>query len=434
MKQVIKLIVTSILTWEAKLVLRKYKPKIVGVTGSVGKTSTKDAIAAVLSAFYFVRKTDKSLNSELGVPLTILGCENGWNNPFQWLKNIGEGFALIVLPNHYPEWLVLEIGTDRPGDIGEICSWVKPDIAVMTKLSKVPVHVEFFKSVEEVFAEKSKLVLALKRDGKVVLNADDEDVMSARSLVANDAVLYGEQENADIRGMNFHTLYLEKDGRKVPTGIAFDIADGSTLHSVEIIGSLGRQQMLPALAASAVAKALNLDLHKALSALHNHVPPPGRMRILDGNKKTILIDDTYNSSPVALEEALNTLQNLETSGRKIAVLGDMLEIGTYSTEEHKKAGMKAGTIADVLYTVGIRARMIAEGAQDAGMNEANIFQYEDSRSAGKDLDIMMREGDTVLIKGSQGIRMERITEEVMAEPEKAKELLVRQNDEWKAKK
>lgn len=433
MKQIFKTIVTVILTWEAKLVLKKYKPKIVAITGSVGKTSTKDAVSAVLSHFYFVRKTEKSYNSELGIPLTILGCPNGWNNPFAWMRNLIEGLALILLPNHFPEWLVLEIGTDRPGDIEAITEWIHPDATIVTKLSKVPVHVEFFPSPADVFREKAHLATALKIDGVLILNADDEDVLAFRTLVENKAVLYGTEENADVRGLDFHVIYGEKDGRKVPSGIAFDAMTESAKIEVRIDGVLGVQQMMPALAALALSRALGLSFDASIRALQGHIPPPGRMRILAGIKDTVLIDDTYNSSPVALEEALNTLQTIETSGRKIAVLGDMLEIGTFSTDEHKKAGMKVGKIADVLYTVGIRARMIAEGALDAGMEDGTIFQYEDSLQAGTDLELMMKEGDLVLIKGSQGVRMEKVVEEVMAEPDRAEELLVRQNDEWRAK-
>jgi UDP-N-acetylmuramoyl-tripeptide--D-alanyl-D-alanine ligase len=191
MKSILKIVVVSVLTWEAKLVLKKYKPKIVAVTGSVGKTSTKDAIASVLSHFFFVRKSEKSFNSEIGVPLTVLDCPNGWSNPFAWLKNIFEGLALIVLPNHYPEWLVLEVGADRPRDIQNLTRWVKPDIAVITRLSKVPVHVEFFSSPAQVFEEKGRLAEALKRDGTLVLNADDEDVLAFRPLTESPSILYG---------------------------------------------------------------------------------------------------------------------------------------------------------------------------------------------------------------------------------------------------
>lgn len=123
--------------------VRKYKPRIVAVTGSVGKTSTKDAIFAVLADNQHVRKSDKSFNSEIGLPLTILGCPNAWNNPLRWLQNIFDGFLLLVLPSRYPAWLVLEVGADRPGDISGVAKWLPVDVAVITRLPEVPVHVEF---------------------------------------------------------------------------------------------------------------------------------------------------------------------------------------------------------------------------------------------------------------------------------------------------
>jgi UDP-N-acetylmuramoyl-tripeptide--D-alanyl-D-alanine ligase len=429
MKSLLKNIVVRILTWESKIVIKKYNPKIIAITGSVGKTSTKDAIFSVLEPFYFVRKSEKNFNSEVGVPLTILGIPNGWNNPFIWLKNIFEGLALIILPNKYPKWLVIEIGADTPGDIRKITEWIKPDITVVTRLSKVPVHVEFFSSPEDVFKEKSYLVSALKKDGVLVINSDDEDVLAFRSLVDNKTILFGVGSSAEVVGSNLHIVYGDQEGGKEPLGVAFEVVHGNNRGEVVIRNGLGAQQMYPALAAVAVGTALSIPLDKIVASFERHSPSLGRMRIIKGIKNSIIIDDTYNSSPVALAEALNTLASIKTSGRKIAVLGDMLELGIYSAEEHKKAGANA-TFVDLLFTVGIRARRIAEGALNAGMSETKIFQYESSREAGRDLEIMMREGDIVLVKGSQGVRMEKVVEEVMAEPERKEKLLVRQDKEW----
>jgi UDP-N-acetylmuramoyl-tripeptide--D-alanyl-D-alanine ligase len=430
MKSLLKHIIVATITWEAKMVLKKYKPKIIAVTGSVGKTSTKDTIFSVISPFVFARKSEKSFNSDIGVPLTVLGCPNGWGNPLLWIKNILEGLVLIVLPNHYPKWLVLEIGADGPGDIKKVTMWVKPDITVATRLSKVPVHVEFFPSPEDVFEEKGYLVRALKLDGTLILNADDEDVLAFRSLVDNKTILYGTGNGSDVLGSNYSIAYEEVDGVKKPVGVKFDVTYKDETREVQMHGALGIQQMYPALAALSVGAALELPFEKMIESLKGHEPSKGRMRILSGAKHSVIIDDTYNSSPVALHEALNTLALIETSGRKVAVLGDMLELGTYSTDEHKKAGMKAGTSANVLYTVGVRSRSIADGALDAHMDEGNIYQYEDSRSAAKDLALMMQEGDTILVKGSQGKRMERIVAEILADKTQAKELLVRQDEEW----
>src|SRR3989339_2092923 len=175
MKKAFKKIIVFIITWQAKLIIKKYNPKIIAITGSVGKTSTKDAIFTILSKFKIVRKSQKSFNSEIGLPLTILGSENGWNDPFIWLENIIHGFYLILWKQSYPEYLVLEVGVGKPGDIkNNVAPWLNPDMVVITRFPDKPVHVEFFESVESIIEEKSALAFALKKDGILVLNHDDE--------------------------------------------------------------------------------------------------------------------------------------------------------------------------------------------------------------------------------------------------------------------
>ncbi len=432
-KQTFKKIIVAILQFEARLVLKKYKPKIVAVTGSVGKTSTKDAIYTVLASSFFVRKSSRSLNSDMGVPLTILGCPNGWNNPLTWIKNIFEGIALIIFPNRYPTWLVLEVGTDRPGDIRDIAEWLKPDVVVVTKLSKTPVHVEFFDSPEALFEEKGYLVKALKRDGVLVLNGDDEDVLAYKQVGNHKTILFGIHNEAAVVGSNYHIVYESQEGIKAPTGITFKVDYAGNSIPVSIQGSVGRHLIYPILAGIAVGISQNINMVAMAEALSEHVPPPGRMRIMQGLKDTTIIDDSYNASPVAMYEALETLKELKTTGRKIAVLGDMMELGKYSTDEHKNTGKIATGICDILITVGVRSRFIAESALDNGLGDENIIQFEDSQKAGKQLEILLQKGDIVLVKGSQSVRMERVVEEVMAHPENKEVILVRQEPEWQVR-
>ncbi len=434
-KKIIKKIITAIILLEARLVLKKYKPKIVAVTGSVGKTSTKDAIYTVLSKFYFIRKSSKSFNSEIGVPLTILGCANAWSSPSKWLKNIFEGLALIILPNKYPEWLVLEVGVDKPGDMDFITSWLKSDVVVVTRLSKIPVHVEFFPSVQSVFEEKGKLVKAVKPNGVVILNADDEDVLAYKNITSANTILFSTQGHADLVASEYSVIYegevatSSSTNNERPTGIRFRLDhSGQSLH-INIKNSLGYQHIQTCLAALSVGLSQNLDLNKLVEALSQYDTPPGRMKLIDGLKHTTIIDDTYNSSPIALSLALETLGFVQGK-RKIAVLGDMLELGKYSTEEHKKAGARVAEHADLLVTVGIRARFIAEGALEAGMKEKKIVRFEDSIKAGDYLSKIIKRGDIILVKGSQSMRMERAVKMMMAEPNKAHEFLVRQEEDW----
>ena len=155
-KSILKKIIAYILKLESRLVLWKYKPKVIAITGSVGKTSTKDAVYAVISKFSYVRKSEKSYNSEIGLPLTILGCPNGWSNPYTWTKNILVGLWLIIWPNKYPEWLVLEVGVGKPGDMKRTASWLKTDAVIMTAIGETPVHIEFFDSRKHLIEEKEK--------------------------------------------------------------------------------------------------------------------------------------------------------------------------------------------------------------------------------------------------------------------------------------
>lgn len=438
MRAVFKHIIVYLLRLEAKAVLRKYKPRIVAVTGSVGKTSTKDAIYEVLRRDGRVRKSEKSFNSEIGLPLTILGVPNAWNNPLRWVQNLLDGLFMLLIRVEYPEWLVLEVGADRPGDISSLSSWLPVEVAVITRLPEVPVHVEFFDSPEQVAEEKAALIdcLALLpegRHGALVLFADDPRVLALQNRIpAPDALVltFGFSAGADVRGQEVRLL-REESAEDWPIGMTAKISSEHEAVPVNIMGAAGAHAFLPALAAAAVGAVLGKSLGELVPALQSYEPPAGRMRLLRGIKNTLLIDDTYNASPAAVEAALKTLNLVAPKGRRIAAVGDMLELGRHSTGEHRKAGAVAAESCDLLLTVGFRARDLAQGALDAGLADAAILQFEDAAKAGAELKNIVQEGDCVLVKGSQSIRMERVVEELMAEPERAQDLLVRQDAEWK---
>jgi len=434
MKSAFKKLLVELLTLEARLVVLRHKPHIVAITGSVGKTSTKDAIYEVVAEGAHVRKSQKSFNSEIGLPLTILGRPNAWNNPFKWALNLVDGLLLIFFATRYPEWLVLEVGADRPGDIKKVAAWLPVNIAVITRLPEVPVHVEFFTSAREVVEEKAALIDALLPDGTLVLYADDARADEFKTRAAGKKIItFGFAHDADVRAEDVRMLF-EGGAEHWPVGMSARIEVEGVSAPIEVQGAIGSHMLLPALAAAAVGVALGKPVSDISHALRSYEPPQGRMHLVRGVKDTLIIDDTYNSSPAAVMAALDALKSIPTSGRHIAVLGDMLELGRQSVEEHRKVGSYVAAAVEggitMLVTVGFRARDIAQGAQDGGLPEHMILQYEDAQKAGEELAELIQSGDCLLVKGSQSMRMERAVKEMMAEPERASEILVRQDEEW----
>lgn len=429
-KRGIKAVVIALLKWEAILILKKYKPKIVAVTGTVGKTSVKDAVATILESKFTVRKSEKSYNSDFGVPLTILGAESGWNNPIKWILILLEGLRLIVARGEYPKWLVLEMGVDRPGDMDRLVSWIKPDVATVVMLGETPVHVEFFKDTTEVVREKIKLARAVDPSGYVVLNGDDEKIaFYAESIKAN-VLTFGFSEGNDLVASNYAIAYKEEDGKKIPEGVSFKVDYGGKIVPVRLAGVFGKQFVYNALSALGMSVALGLNLVEAAETLSFFESPPGRLKLLEGIKNSYIIDDTYNSSPIASEAALEVLKDLPAA-RRIAVLGDMLELGKHTIDEHKKLGdLICENEINLLFTVGPRSKFIAEEARERGFDDKNIFEFSIADEVRIPLQNKMGPGDLVLIKGSQSMRMEKIVEEIMAHPEDKEKLLVRQDKEW----
>ncbi len=429
MKEFFKKIVIAIITLEAKMLLNRTRPQIIAVTGSVGKTSIKDAMYEVFKGRIHVRKSEKSFNSEIGVPLSVLGLPNAWSNPILWLKNIVDGALLVIHPGEYPKLLVLEMGVDRPGDMEKLTSWIRPDVVVLTRLPDVPVHVEFFDSPEAVVREKRKLVEALKPDGVLVYNQDDEKVVYVAHDTLQKSIGYSRYSLSPYTASADKIVY--ENGTAV--GFEFLLTHLDTATLVRVNGSLGVQHAYNYAAAAAVASVFSIGIDVVAQALSAYTPPPGRMRLIPGIKGTLLIDDTYNSSPIASEQSLMTLKELRGVKRRIAVLGDMMELGQFSIREHERIGQLVAKTADILVTVGVRARGFSKGAFEAGMNEKNMLEYDDIVTAGREMQNFIKAGDVLLVKGSQSVRAERFVEELMAEPQKAGELLVRQDGEWKSR-
>ncbi len=417
----------AILAFLARATLARYAPKIVAVAGSVGKTSTTRAVTATLARSFSTRGSVKNHNNEIGVPLTILGeAVTGGRSPFAWIAILWRGFRLAFGPTRaYPKILVLEMATDHPGDLAHLASIAPPDVAVLTAISEE--HTEFLGDLDGVAEEEGSIVRSLPKHGTAVLNADDERVAGMKAQ-APSAVLFGFGENANVRaeraepelalGTVFTRFDLVVDGRRFPVNLPNALGDGN---------------VYAALAAASVALAFHVDPAVIPFGLAEYEPPPGRLRVLPGIKETMLIDDTYNSSPRAAELALRTFQRLpiRSGGRRIAVLGDMLELGSLTESAHHRVGtLAAHSGIEWLLGVGPASVSLCRGAREAGMAEERVFHFQTSQEAGRFLQERIHPGDLILIKGSQGIRTEHIVKELMAEPERARELLVRQSKEW----
>ncbi len=364
-----------ILKKESTIVLKRFKPQIIAVTGSVAKTSTKEAIFAVLATKFKDRlsKSYGNLNNEIGIPLSILGFKFT-PTKWQWTAVIFSGFFRALFIRKFPDILVLEMAADKPGDIDYFNSFIKPNISLVTTVG--PAHLATFKTIDGVFREKRKLVENLPSNGIAVLNKLDPQVVKMKDYTKAKIVWYN--------------------------GTGWDIAQK---------------------AAMAVADIFKIKKTIAEKAIKSAKDIKGRMNLLAGYRKSKIIDDTYNSNPLSCSAALDFLSWFKNR-RKIAILGDMLELGSYSEKAHSQIAQKARKIADLLILVGENFKIFPK----------SDYWYPDCNLAAANIKKIIVENDVILVKGSQGIRMEKIVEKIMANPERAKNLLVRQSKEWKSRK
>src|SRR3989338_3635549 len=421
LKNFFKKIIIAILKLEAKLILTRFKPKIIAVSGTVGKTSAKEAVALVLGSEFDIRKSEKSYNSEIGVPLAIIGAKTGWGSFKQWLLVILKGLKVFLLANDYPKILILEMGVDRPKDMEKMVSWIKPYAAVITAMGTVPVHVQYFSGPEELINEKRKLVECLSDNNWAILNIDDKAAANFRKNTKAQIISYGFSESADLVASNYK---MDSDG------IVFKVNYKGNIVPVRLDKFFGRHNVYIILAAIGAGLACGINLVKSVEAVSVMKPPRGRMNLLEGINNSLIFDDSYNSSPIAVEAAVEVLSEYPAK-RRIAVLGDMKELGAFSQSEHERIG-ETLRAKDVwfLFAVGQEAKFIAEGARRSGFDSFKIFEFSNSSEAEEAVKSIIQEGDLILVKGSQSARMEKAVEIIMAHPEDKETLLVRQEKEW----
>ena len=420
------LFLEKILRLMALVVLKRHQPKVVAITGSVGKTSTKAAVFTVLSSKFSVRENQKNYNNEIGIPLTIIGAESGGRNIFKWLWVFLKWIFVIIFPK-YPEVLVLELGVDRAGDMKYFMSFIEPKVGIVTNVSHS--HIEFFKTVENIAKEKKVLTDSVMSDGFAILNADDESTVSMRQSTLAQVLLFGQNENANVSFSNL--IYNYDDGK--PAGISFKLSyEGNTIP-IRLRNILAKHYVYAALAAIATGVTFKMNLFDIAKALESFRSPAGRMNLLAGKNDSFIIDDTYNASPMSTVAALNVLGELEAQ-RKIAVLGDMLELGDLTGSGHREVGSAVfDAKVDILITVGDRMRDAVDELISKGFSSSNIFQFNGPEEAAEKIENIIGAGDFVLVKGSQGMRMEKIVERILLESLDRKNLLCRQSREWQKK-
>jgi len=353
---------------------------VVSITGSVGKTTTKDVIASVLAERYVTLKSAGNYNNEIGLPLTLMALE----------------------PKH--ERAVLEMGMYALGEIASLCHIARPQVGVVTNVG--PTHLERLGTIERIAQAKAELVQSLPEavvGGIAILNGDDSRVRGMEALTTARVVTFGMGENA-VRATDVVSRGL--DGVEFTahvTGLE-DLGVMDATCSLRV-NMLGRHAVMSALAAVAVGLVDGLSWEEIAQGLLSLgqgvrlVPKPG----IYGST---ILDDVYNASPVSTGAALDLLAELP--GRHLAVLGDMLELGVYEKEGHRAVGRRCADTLDLLVTVGERARFIAEGAREAGLRPLAVHAMADNKSAIELLSGLLQEGDVLLVKGSRGMTMETI--------------------------
>ena len=397
----------------SRLTLKRFQPIVIAVTGSVGKTSSKEAIWSVLKSYQYARKTSANFNNELGVPLGVLGDYDKISKPawFFWIRVITASIwkMLFASKSRYPKVLVLEYGADKPGDISDLLKIAKPHIAVISAIGQIPVHVENYpQGIDSVAREKSKLIFDLSVDDIAVLNADDPMVSKIKEKTRAKTMSFGFSNNADIQISNFKHLI---DKGKVE-GITFKLESKGASVPVILKKAFSISHAYAAACSVCVASFFDINLVGAANAFAIYYKPlKGRSAIIEGVKHAMIIDESYNSSPIALEVALKTMKEVKDI-RKIAVLGDMMELGDYTIKAHEIIGELVPECVDFLITVGPRAKFIAQRAIKKGMDEKSVFSFDEPKEAGPKLQEIIKKGDLVLIKGSRVVGLDKIVEEV----------------------
>lgn len=409
----------------AQATLWRFRPGIVGISGSTGKTTAKAAICAVLEGERSIRVSFDGITDASSILLAILGSSHEADarhycapesHPKQisywwfWTAVLARSlWQLARLPkNKYPEILLLEYGAREPGAIKSLLEIVRPNVAVLTNVGEVPSHVGSYPGVDEAVREYVRLIEQLPAAGFAILNGDDETLMRLKHRTRAHVMTFGTTKGVHVHVMNVD----QKVDANLPVGLACKLEYGGSTVPVRLAGALGYHHAYAAAAAASVGIIFGMNLVNIAGKLSEYVPPSGSMRLIPGVKNTLIIDDAAEANPLSVKFALELLSALPGK-RRIFVLGDLIDLGKYAIEAHEKIGVLASVKADYFITVGSRAKLAAEAAlTKSRMNKRNIQSYDRPEDAGIPLQTLMRKGDTVLIVGSRAMRMDKVIKEI----------------------
>jgi UDP-N-acetylmuramoyl-tripeptide--D-alanyl-D-alanine ligase len=364
----------------AARVLSEHPVKVIGITGSIGKTTTKEFTWRLLSRSLNVLKSEGNFNNQLGLPLSLLK----------------------LTAKH--QVAVLEMAMSAPGEIKTLTRIAPPDIAVITNIK--PVHLQFFKSMEEIALAKKEILEGTKNDGIAVLNGDDTLVKKIAEGWKGNKILFGLSAECEVRAQQ-----IQKFGWQ---GMSFELKYGNSKEKISL-PFFYESHLYNFLAAAAAARALSVPLEDILPQIITLQLMPNRGALVRLGKNIRLIDDSYNSNPAALEAALEALAPLP-SKRKVAVLGDMLELGEKEVEYHIQAGRQVAEWGwGMLVTVGNLSLHMAEGALSSGMRADQVISFKNSEEASEEISSLIQEEDLVLVKASRKIETEKIVERLKKE-------------------